>query len=153
MPTVLVAHLAARRARTARRRGAPARRWSGGLAQRRTQLEARWRDCLEKLTELSLAYHEEIASARPEPAAGETSGRVAELAQQAVAHRQAMAEIEAALDRIATGRYGRCEQCGRPISAALLKVRPQARYCAPCGRRSSGTTVRDVLAEPAAAAT
>ncbi len=110
-----------------------------GLAQRRAQLEARWRDRLERVTALSLAYHD-AAQCAPLSASGShaaPSGRARQLARQAVAERQALAEIEAALDRIAAGQYGWCEQCGRPIAAALLAAQPQGRYCSACARQSA----------------
>ncbi len=107
----------------------------GGLAQRRAQLEARWRDRLERVTALSLAYHD--AAQRPPSGVpgsrGAVSRRARQLARQAVAERQALAEIEAALDRMTAGQYGWCEECGRPIAAALLAAVPQARYCGACG--------------------
>jgi len=96
------------------------------LMRRRAQLEKRWRDRLERVTALSLAYHD--------AAQEDTDSRSARMiARQAVAERQELAEIEAALDRLAGGSYGRCEQCGRPIGTALLSARPQARYCGACG--------------------
>ncbi|WP_253943888.1 TraR/DksA family transcriptional regulator [Nocardioides marmotae] len=52
------------------------------------------------------------------------------LVQQAV---RRLAEIEAALDRLAAGTYGVCERCGRPIPAERLEVRPEARRCVACG--------------------
>ena len=108
----------------------------GGLAQRRALLEARWRDRLERVTALSLAYHDAAQNVPPGPAGsqGASSRRARQLARQAVAERQALAEIEAALDRIASGQYGWCEQCSRPISATLLAAQPQSRYCAACRR-------------------
>ncbi len=106
----------------------------GGLAQRRALLEARWRDRLERVTALSLAYHD---AAQVPGNDGAVSRRAKQLGRQAVAERQALAEIEAALDRIAAGRYGWCEQCGRSIAAAFLAAQPQARYCAACGRQLS----------------
>jgi RNA polymerase-binding transcription factor DksA len=102
----------------------------GDLAQRRGQLEARWRKTLERVTALSVAYHD-AAAARP---VGED---VARLGRRVVAERQALAEIEAALDRIAVGQYGRCEQCHRPISAGLLAAQPEARFCSACSRHSA----------------
>jgi DnaK suppressor protein len=116
----------------------------GGLAQRRAQLEACWRDRLERVTALSLAYHD----AAQEPPAGTpgdgTPGngsavprRARQIGRQAVAERQALAEIEAALDRMTAGRYGWCEQCGQRIAADLLAVQPQARYCTACCRQPS----------------
>ena len=41
-------------------------------------------------------------------------------------------EVDEALDRIATGTYGICEECGGPISLKRLEVRPVAKYCVPC---------------------
>ncbi|MGO8956644.1 MAG: hypothetical protein ACLQFR_04640 [Streptosporangiaceae bacterium] len=96
------------------------------LARQRAQLEQRWRDRLERVTALSLAYHDEAQQ-------DSESGRARQIARQAVAERQALAEIEAALDRLAGGTYGRCEQCRRPIGTALLSACPQARYCGACG--------------------
>ncbi len=109
----------------------------GGVARRRAQLEARWRDRLERVTALSLAYHDAGELAGQGRIGVTESRRARMLARQAVAERQALAEIEAALDRIASGRYGWCEQCGRPVAAAVLAARPEARYCAACGRHRS----------------
>jgi len=41
-------------------------------------------------------------------------------------------EVDEALDRIANGTYGTCEECGGPISLKRLEVRPVAKYCVPC---------------------
>jgi RNA polymerase-binding transcription factor DksA len=103
--------------------------------RRRTELEASWRARLERVTDLSLAYHDAAQQARHGAAAGRSQAarRARQLARRTVIERQALAEIEAALDRISNGQYGRCEQCRGPISAALLARRPQARYCTACG--------------------
>src|SRR5215469_11606166 len=103
--------------------------------ERRAQLEERWRARLERVTELSLAYHDAAQLARQGTAAerGRAARRTRRLARAVVAERQALVEIEAALDRITRGQYGRCEQCREPISAALLASHPQARYCSACG--------------------
>lgn len=45
-------------------------------------------------------------------------------------------EIDAARMRVVSGRYGLCETCGRPISAARLEARPVARTCIECAERS-----------------
>lgn len=39
-----------------------------------------------------------------------------------------LAEINHALAKFATGDYGICEECGRPIPLARLRVLPWARY-------------------------
>jgi DnaK suppressor protein len=46
--------------------------------------------------------------------------------------RQQMAEIQAALARIAEGTYGDCVRCGEPIDPRRLEQVPTTRYCMPC---------------------
>ncbi|RKX71304.1 TraR/DksA family transcriptional regulator [candidate division WOR-3 bacterium] len=41
-------------------------------------------------------------------------------------------EINHALERIASGKYGICESCGRPINEERLEVIPYTRYCVDC---------------------
>jgi DnaK suppressor protein len=42
--------------------------------------------------------------------------------------RAQLGEVEHALAKFATGTYGICERCGRPIPLARLRVLPEARY-------------------------
>lgn len=44
----------------------------------------------------------------------------------------ALAEVEAALQRLAGGTYGQCERCGQPIAPARLEAKPAARLCINC---------------------
>lgn len=46
--------------------------------------------------------------------------------------RRDLEEIAAAEQRLADGRYGVCELCGRPIPDARMRVRPTARRCVAC---------------------
>jgi len=57
---------------------------------------------------------------------------VAALISQAHQH---LAQIEAAMVRLAEGRYGRCENCGQPIGAARLAARPATTACIGCASR------------------
>ena len=41
-------------------------------------------------------------------------------------------EIEAALERVREGRYGRCERCGAAIGRLRLRAVPEARCCLAC---------------------
>jgi DnaK suppressor protein len=41
-------------------------------------------------------------------------------------------EVDEALDRIETGTYGICEECGEPIGLKRLEVKTVAKYCVPC---------------------
>ena len=46
--------------------------------------------------------------------------------------REQLAAVDAALGRLAAGRYGRCERCGQPIGADRLAARPAALTCIRC---------------------
>lgn len=41
-------------------------------------------------------------------------------------------EIDAALGKIQSGKYGVCEQCGRDIETAILDIDPESRLCKHC---------------------
>jgi RNA polymerase-binding transcription factor DksA len=106
------------------------------LPQWRTLLALRWQERLEQVTELSLAYYgaEEDAAdpGRDRPARMAARQEAARIRRRTVAQRRALAEIEAALGRVATGRFGWCEQCSTAIAAELLTAEPERRYCAAC---------------------
>lgn len=46
--------------------------------------------------------------------------------------RMRLRELDEALDRIESGLYGICEECGEPIGLRRLEVNPVAQYCVPC---------------------
>jgi DnaK suppressor protein len=48
--------------------------------------------------------------------------------QELVDREARLAEVEVALGKLAMGTYGACEQCGRPIPVARLRVLPEDRY-------------------------
>jgi DnaK suppressor protein len=103
------------------------------LPRWRALLAVRWQERLAQVTEFSLAYHDArqaAADASSGPDARWAARRMASAALHgAAAERLALAEIEAALARLAAGRFGWCEQCGAPIPAATLTQTPQVRYC------------------------
>ena len=43
--------------------------------------------------------------------------------------------IEGALKRLVDGEYGKCQECGKPISEGRLRVRPYAVFCIECKTR------------------
>lgn len=43
-----------------------------------------------------------------------------------------LADVRAALQRLAEDRYGTCHLCRSPIDRGRLAIVPQARYCARC---------------------
>ena len=52
---------------------------------------------------------------------------------------QMLTEVNAALERVDGGTFGRCETCEKPITKARLDVVPYARQCIGCARQSEGT--------------
>ena len=106
----------------------------------RVILEERWRDRLQKVTELSLAYHGATAQA----SSGPKDEGARRLLSRAVAARRRLADTEDALGRLAAGDFGQCEQCRAPIPETLLAAAPEIRYCAECvaavGITVAGTT-------------
>jgi RNA polymerase-binding transcription factor DksA len=112
----------------------PAQRTQRGTDQEaagarwRALLEARWRDRLHELTELCVAFHESgpVAPASP------PRPSLRRLMRRAVAARQALAETDAALRRVARGAFGRCEDCSAEIPASSLLSAPETRYCQGC---------------------
>jgi len=94
----------------------------------RALLEARWRERLEVLTDLSVAFHDSAALA---PGAQPHESQRA-LTRRAVVARYALAETDKALHRLATGQFGRCEDCAGDIPQARLLAEPEARYCERC---------------------
>ena len=58
-------------------------------------------------------------------------------------------EIDAALMRLADGRYGNCLGCGRRITIARLQALPATRFCVRCARRQPAALSRaEVEATP-----
>jgi DnaK suppressor protein len=46
--------------------------------------------------------------------------------------RQKIREIDAALDRLTVGTYGKCEKCGQNIGIARLRALPTTKLCIGC---------------------
>jgi RNA polymerase-binding transcription factor DksA len=46
-----------------------------------------------------------------------------------------ISEVDAALERLEAGSYGRCQACGEPIEPARLEERPYTRFCLEDQRR------------------
>jgi RNA polymerase-binding transcription factor DksA len=59
------------------------------------------------------------------------------LLRRTVAARRKLADVEEALARLASGGFGRCEQCRAAIPDELLTVVPETRYCPRCAEAAS----------------
>ena len=49
---------------------------------------------------------------------------------------EGLREVEHALEKLGTDRYGVCETCGQEIAEARLEARPEARLCIDCAAAS-----------------
>ncbi len=101
----------------------------------RALLEIRWREHQARVTALSRDCRDarRAAAETADPDARQAALRQASVMwHQAVAEWRALAEFEAALSRLAAGRFGWCQQCGEAIPASMLTEIPQARYCPAC---------------------
>ena len=82
----------------------------------------------------------ELAARPPDPA-GDVADQAFGRARAEVEHDliemslRELAGIAAARERVASGTYGECIECGEPIAAARLEVSPTARRCAECQAR------------------
>ena len=47
-------------------------------------------------------------------------------------------DVEHALEKLGTDRYGKCESCGKDIAPARLEARPEARLCIDCAGAAGG---------------
>jgi DnaK suppressor protein len=52
---------------------------------------------------------------------------------------QLLARVEHALEKLVSGMYGLCEDCGGPILLERLRLVPWAECCAPCQRKREGS--------------
>jgi phage/conjugal plasmid C-4 type zinc finger TraR family protein len=59
-----------------------------------------------------------------------------------------LTDIDHALERMSRGRYGLCEDCGRPIPAARLHALPSATLCVRCKQSQEAETAVTTEPEP-----
>jgi RNA polymerase-binding transcription factor DksA len=90
----------------------------------RVLLEARWREQVADLTELSIRVHD-----LPDDVDRRTQRRL--LLELAGAH-QRLRDLEDGMARLADDRFGWCEACGRLMPYEHLEAEPAARHCAHC---------------------
>ena len=99
------------------------------LHEQRTLLRVRVSRLSDDMAALIAASRDSNADDEHDPE-GQTiayeRSQLAAVTSQALEH---LTEVDAAIERVATGRYGVCEMCGKPIDEARLEVRPTARTC------------------------
>ena len=57
-------------------------------------------------------------------------------------------EVDAALARLAEGRYGSCETCAMPIPCERLRALPEARRCIACETAGPSTSRTQLHVQP-----
>ena len=99
------------------------------LAQRNAVLN----DAHEELTRATERSYEAIAGEVPDFGDQATAASLADY-DDAIARRhiEVIKEIDDALDRMRTRRFGRCLECDSPLEYARLKAFPTARRCVAC---------------------
>jgi len=102
-------------------------------------LEEERQQTLRRLANLTGDFEEVVAASRDTNADDEHDPEGATIAfersQIAAFVRQSrvhLAEVEAALQRLAAGTFGVCERCDRSIATERLEARPVARTCIAC---------------------
>jgi DnaK suppressor protein len=123
------------------REGVPDDLDAATLATLRAELEADCASLEAQIARLDLEFAQE-SSSRPTSDDEVDSGsatsereRTMSLARHA---REQLALINAALQRMDAGTYGRCTSCGKAIPTARLEARPQSALCVDCQRSIEG---------------
>ncbi|MFE7791512.1 TraR/DksA family transcriptional regulator [Streptomyces sp. NPDC057460] len=100
----------------------------GDVAALRESLQEQRLFRQEQLQQIGGASQARADQVRGQHSASQTEVHI----KLAACARMVLAEVEAALQRIDQGQYGRCQLCTRPIVLDRLRIVPQARYCTRC---------------------
>jgi DnaK suppressor protein len=98
-----------------------------------TRLETTLRQQLDAMVEAS---RDDNADDEHDPEGSTIAFERQQLASVLERTRRSRSDAQHALDQLAAGTYGTCEECGRPIAPERLEARPDARLCIECARRS-----------------
>ena len=78
-----------------------------------------------------------LSDQHPADAASDTELRELDVTRE-VMFAERLREVDAALERIRDGTYGRCVVCGREIPAERLEVVPETPYCVEDAAKQKG---------------
>lgn len=120
-----------------------------GTQESETEWQARLEANRQQLARLTTAFEEEAGLHKPlAESVGDIITRESDDADfaQAMADREAneslihllgenREQVERALERLAEGKYGSCEDCGERIAAERLRFRPESTRCVGCQAR------------------
>lgn len=107
----------------------------------RAQLLSERAEAVDRLRGLGASFDDMVAAAKDsnlddehDPEGSTIAAERSLVSSLARSTEQRLAAIDAALARLDSGGYGRCETCGGPIAAARLIARPSASTCIDCAR-------------------
>src|SRR5438093_10712522 len=99
----------------------------------RDKLLDRRESLVGQVQQAELYTRERDAEATQDPADMAANAYTKELLVSMSANdRQLLESIDAALERIEEGKYGKCVNCGQPIQEKRLEAVPSARHCLLC---------------------
>ena len=105
------------------------------LHELKTLLQARRRELQAQMAQnrANLAPAENTAGSVSQDENGRLANQTREVdAALTALDAQELARIDRALDKMAEGGYGQCEECGCAIPFERLKVEPMTQHCVPC---------------------
>lgn len=110
------------------------------IAEFRRRLRARHGALREEVREALLRSDNEryieLAGAVHDPGDQSVADLLADVSTELIdRHVQEIRDLEDALQRVASGAYGVCMDCGQPIEAGRLDAYPTAKRCYACQRR------------------
>ena len=111
-------------------------RYADLLSDRVTQAQTQRADLITAIDEMRIARSLTFADDEHDPEGSTVSLDQARDAALLDRTEQTLTELIAAQQRLASGRYGVCEHCGRTIPGERLLARPEARHCVPCAARA-----------------
>ena len=107
----------------------------------RASLEDLWRQKVDQIVVLSIAYHDDVPSGSAADSAPSHPHTDARLMRRMLRAHEDLALIEDAIDRIKVGTYGICGNCEQPIGADWLTKTPYVRDCPACLSQTSWLAV------------
>jgi len=99
------------------------------LHEQRALLRLRVSRLSDDLTALIAASRDSNAHDEHDPEGQTIAYERSQLSAVTSQAREHLAEVDAAVERVAAGTYGVCEVCGEQINEARLEARPTARTC------------------------
>lgn len=106
--------------------------YAAALADRVAELQAQQRALSTAIADMRQARSLTVADDEHDPEGSMVSLDQARDAALLDRTERTLAELGAAQERLAAGRYGTCEGCGRAIPAERLQARPETRFCVVC---------------------